>query len=63
MICVCMDCKIVYRIKEPFEDESETHGLCPEHLKARMEEVRKSTPKNHWGDIYENNHRKGPERI
>lgn len=40
MICKCMDCKVIYRIKEPFEDESETHGLCPDCFRIRIKEVR-----------------------
>lgn len=26
---VCYVCKILYGIKQPLEDDSETHGLCP----------------------------------
>ena len=30
MRCVCMYCNFLYNVKEPCEDESETHGLCDE---------------------------------
>jgi hypothetical protein len=26
--CVCADCGILYNIKEPFDDDSESHGFC-----------------------------------
>jgi len=30
MRCICCVCKILYNVKEPFEDDSETHGFCNE---------------------------------
>ena len=33
---VCYVCKILYGVKEPFENNSETHGLCPECFKQEM---------------------------
>ena len=39
MIQVCMDCDIIYGEKEPYEDRSYTHGLCPKCFKKRLEEL------------------------
>lgn len=39
MIQVCMDCNIIYGEKEPYEDKSHTHGLCPKCFKIRIEEI------------------------
>mgnify|MGYP001565045332 CR=1 FL=1 len=36
MRCICYVCQILYNIKEPFEDYSITHGLCPECFKIEM---------------------------
>jgi hypothetical protein len=33
---VCYNCKILYGIKEPLDDDSETHGLCPECFELEM---------------------------
>ena len=33
---VCFVCKIMFGLKEPLEDDSETHGLCPECFKIEM---------------------------
>ena len=30
MRCVCVYCGILYNVKEPFENDSETHGNCDE---------------------------------
>jgi len=27
---ICMDCGILYGVKEPYDDDHETHGLCGE---------------------------------
>jgi len=36
MRLVCYICKILYGIKEPLNDNRETHGLCPECFKLEM---------------------------
>ena len=36
-----MDCNIIYGEKEPYEDKSHTHGLCPKCFKIRMEKIEK----------------------
>ncbi len=28
MRCQCVYCEIIYNIKEPFEDDSTSHGIC-----------------------------------
>lgn len=33
---VCYVCKIVFGLKEPLHDNSETHGLCPECFEVEM---------------------------
>ena len=37
---VCADCGILYGIKKPYEDDRETHGLCPECFKWEMEKIK-----------------------
>ena len=32
MRSICSYCGILFDVKEPFEDESESHGMCPECL-------------------------------
>ena len=39
MIRVCYRCKIVFGEKEPFEDKSETHGLCDECFVLEMNDI------------------------
>ena len=39
MIQICMDCEVIYGEKEPYEDRSYTHGLCPKCFKVRLEEL------------------------
>ena len=36
---VCMDCNILFGIKEPLDDDSETHGLCPECFQVEMKKI------------------------
>ncbi len=45
---ICYICSDLYGIKEPIEDERETHGLCPkcftvemDKLRTKAEEIRK----------------------
>ena len=33
---VCCVCNIMFGLKEPLEDDSETHGFCPECFKIEM---------------------------
>jgi len=30
MRCVCSYCEMLFDVKEPFEDDSESHGMCGE---------------------------------
>lgn len=30
MRCICSYCETLFDLKEPFEDDRETHGMCPE---------------------------------
>ena len=36
---VCYVCKILYGIKEPLHDNSETHGICPECLELEIKKL------------------------
>ena len=36
---VCMVCGILYGLKEPLEDDSETHGLCEECFPLEMKKI------------------------
>jgi len=36
---ICYVCKILYGIKEPVHDNSETHGLCPECFKVETKKL------------------------
>ena len=36
---ICMDCNILYGIKEPLDDDSETHGLCEECFDLEMQKI------------------------
>lgn len=36
---ICCVCKILYGIKEPLDNDSETHGFCPECLKIQMKNI------------------------
>lgn len=33
---ICYNCGTLYGFKEPIEDDSETHGLCPECFEIEM---------------------------
>jgi hypothetical protein len=37
---VCCVCKILYGTKEPLDDDSETHGLCPECFEREMQKIK-----------------------
>jgi len=39
MRCQCNYCGIIYDLKEPFEDDSVSHGICPECLPAVMKNL------------------------
>ena len=45
MIRVCYRCKIIMGEKEPFEDKSETHGLCEVCFPKEREEIKKAVKK------------------
>ena len=36
---ICMVCGILYGLKEPFGDDSETHGLCEECFLVEMKKI------------------------
>lgn len=36
---ICCVCKILYGNKEPLDDDSETHGFCPECFKLEMKKI------------------------
>jgi hypothetical protein len=36
MRCVCVYCGILYNVKEPLENDSETHGSCDECYRIEM---------------------------
>lgn len=36
---VCYVCKIMFGIKPPLDDDSETHGLCPECLIMELAKI------------------------
>jgi hypothetical protein len=36
---ICCRCGILYGIKEPIEDDSETHGLCEECFPLEMKKI------------------------
>jgi len=38
---ICYVCKILYGTKKPLNDDSETHGLCPECFKREMKKIKK----------------------
>lgn len=40
MIRICYRCLIIMGEKEPFEDKSETHGLCDPCLAAELASIR-----------------------
>ena len=42
---ICMDCGILYGIKEPLEDDGETHGLCEECFPLEMMKIEKELKK------------------
>jgi CheY-like chemotaxis protein len=39
-VCYYKGCGLVYGEKEPYSDKSETHGLCPKHLKICLQEIK-----------------------
>lgn len=39
MRCVCCVCGILYNIKEPLDDNSISHGLCPECFTLEMAKI------------------------
>ena len=39
MFQICYICKLCYGEKAPFDDESETHGLCPTHFESEMKKI------------------------
>ena len=45
MIQVCMDCKIKYGEKPPYDNKSKTHGICKKCLAVRMKEIKKRKEK------------------
>ena len=39
-VCYYKGCRVVYGEKKPLSDKSTTHGLCPEHLKISLKEIK-----------------------
>ena len=39
-VCYYEDCGVVYGEKEPLSDKRTTHGLCPNHLKISLREIK-----------------------
>jgi hypothetical protein len=39
-VCCYKGCGVVYGEKEPLSDKKTTHGLCPEHLRISLNEIR-----------------------
>jgi len=46
---VCYICGVLYGIKEPYEDDSETHGLCDECFSL---EIKKNDEKIKDEDVF-----------
>lgn len=40
MRCQCVYCGIIYDLKEPFEDDSISHGICDECLPGVMNNLK-----------------------
>ena len=45
-VCYYKGCGLVFGEKEPLSDKSRTHGLCPEHLKISLKEIKAEMEKN-----------------
>lgn len=39
-VCYYNGCGVIYGEKEPLSDKSETHGLCPKHLRVALKEIK-----------------------
>lgn len=39
-VCYYNGCGVIYGEKEPLSDKSETHGLCPKHLRVSLKEIK-----------------------
>jgi hypothetical protein len=39
-VCYYKDCGVVYGEKEPLSDKRTTHGLCTNHLKISLREIK-----------------------
>ena len=39
-VCCYKGCGVVYGEKEPLSDKKTTHGLCQEHLKTSLKEIK-----------------------
>ena len=59
MRCICSYCKMLYDVKEPFNDDGESHGICNEcypivfgNLEKEIHEIKESgeTRKEEWSD-------------
>jgi NMD protein affecting ribosome stability and mRNA decay len=49
---VCYECGKLYGIKEPYEDDSETHGLCQECFDNEMKKL--NALPSHWDGRHPN---------
>ena len=48
---VCYVCGILYGIKEPLNDDSETHGICPECLPGELQKIEHEVTKLNNGRL------------
>ena len=39
-VCYYKGCGVVYGEKEPLSDKGKTYGLCPNHLKISLKEIK-----------------------
>ena len=45
-VCCYKGCGVVYGEKEPLSDKRTTHGLCPNHLRISLKEIKAEIGKN-----------------
>jgi len=54
-VCCYKGCGIVYGEKEPLGNKKTTHGLCPEHLRISLKELKAEREKRK-GETWHGNH-------
>jgi hypothetical protein len=45
MYQICYVCKKCYGVKPPYDDESETHGICPECFPGELKKIEEALEK------------------